>query len=242
VAIVNEAFAQKYLGGNAVGKRIQLGNAKGKWLEVVGMTVTGKHVAITEPPLEFIYLPLSQNPLPGMTMIVETNGDPAELIGPLRDMIRSIDPNLPIFRVRTLDDLFEQRTVKSLRVANGVFASAGFVWAGAGSGWPLRCRLISGSAQNPGNRRSNGAGRPAKSGHEDDFATRWNDGRDWRCHRLVLSIVISRGIAQSLGISPFNPVVFGLLAAGLVVTTLLAATVPARRASQIDPQQALRQD
>src|SRR5262249_25762154 len=130
VAIVNEAFAQKYFGGNAVGKRIQLGTAKGKWLEIVGMTVTGKHIAITEPPMEFIYVPLSQNPLSRMTLVVETNGHPGTYIGPMREMVRSIDPNLPIFRVRTLDDLFQQRTVKSLRVANGIFASAGFVGLG----------------------------------------------------------------------------------------------------------------
>ena len=59
---------------------------------------------------------------------------------------------------------------------------------------------------------------------------------------LILSILISRAIAQSLGLSPFNPIVFGVLAVGLVGTTLLAAAVPARRASQIDPQHALRQD
>jgi predicted permease len=242
VAIVNEAFAQKYLGGNAIGKRIQLKTAKGKWLEVVGMTVTGKHIAITEPPLEFLYLPLSQNPQPRMTLIVETNGDPTAMIGPMREMIRSIDPNLPIFRVRTLDDLFEQRTVKSLRVANGIFASAGFV--GLALALVGLYAVVSYQVQ----RRTREIGLRMALGAQQMHVMKMilrhagTMGAIGAIIGLVLSIVISRGIAQSLGVSPFNPMVFGLLAVGLVATTLLAATVPARRASQIDPQQALRQD
>jgi putative ABC transport system permease protein len=59
---------------------------------------------------------------------------------------------------------------------------------------------------------------------------------------LILSIVSSRIIAESLGVSPFNPIVFGILALGLVGTTLLAAAIPARRAAEIDPQLALRQE
>lgn len=242
VAIINEAFAQKYLGPNPIGKRIQLNNAKSRWVEIVGMSVTGKHVAITEPPLEFLYLPLSQNPLPRMTMIVETHGDPAGLIGPLREMVRSIDANLPIFRVRTMDDLFEQRTVKSLRVANGVFASAGSV--GLGLALVGLYAVVSYQVA----RRTREIGIRMALGAEQFHVMRMilrhagTMGAIGALIGLVLSVAASRAIAQSLGLSPFNPVVFGLLAVGLVLTTLMAAAIPARRASQIDPQQALRQD
>src|SRR5262245_25137208 len=242
VAIVNEAFAQKYLGSNPIGKRIQLNDSKSRFVEIVGMTVTGKHIAVTEPPLEFLYLPLSQNPLTRMTMIVETHGDPVSSIGPLRDMVHSIDANLPIFRVRTMDDLFQQRTVKSLQVANGVFASAGFV----GLGLALIGLYAVVSYQVA--RRTREIGIRMAIGAEQFQVLKMILMRAGRMGTigvvigLILSVVISRGIAQSLGISPFNPIVFGLLAVGLVFTTLLAAAVPARRASQIDPQHALRQD
>ncbi len=242
VVMVNEAFAQKYFGGNAVGKRIQFGTAKGKWLEIVGITVTGKHIAITEPPLEFIYLPLSQNPLSRMTLVVETNGDPVTYIGPLRDMVHSIDPNLPIFRVRTLDDLFQQRTVKSLRVANGIFASAGFV--GLGLALIGLYAVVSYQVQ----RRTREIGVRMALGAQQRQVLKMilrhagTVGTIGAVIGLILSIVISRGISQSLGISPFNPVLFAVLAVGLVATTVLAAIVPARRASLIDPQKALRQD
>ena len=242
VAVVNEAFAQKYMGGNPIGKRIQLNNNKGRWVEVVGMTVTGKHLAITEPPLEFLYLPLSQNPLSRMTIVVETNGDPAGLVGPMRQMVRSIDPNLPIFRVRTLDDLFYQRTVKSLRVVNGIFASAGFV----GLGLALVGLYAVVSYQVARRTREIGV-RMALGAQRIDILKMilkhaGTMGVIGAVIGLILSIASSRVIAQSLGVSPFNPIVFGLLAVGLVVTTLLAAAVPARRASEIDPQLALRQE
>jgi ABC-type antimicrobial peptide transport system permease subunit len=157
-------------------------------------------------------------------------------------MVRSIDPNLPIFRVRTLDDLFYQRTVKSLRVANGVFASAGFV--GLGLALVGLYAVVSYQVQ----RRTREIGIRMALGAQQQQIMKMilkhagMVGAIGASIGLVFSIVSSRAIAQGLGISPFNPVVFGLLAIGLVVTTLLAATIPARRASKIDPQQALRQD
>src|SRR5262245_28047370 len=60
VAVVNEQFAQHFLNGNPIGKRLRLGRG-GTWVEVVGMTVTGQHIAVFEPQFDFLYLPVSQN-------------------------------------------------------------------------------------------------------------------------------------------------------------------------------------
>jgi predicted permease len=242
VVVVNEAFAQKYLGSNPIGKRIQLNNSKSRWVEVVGMTVTGKHMAITEPPLEFVYLPLAQNPESRMTILVETYADPASLVGPMRQMVRSIDANLPIFRVRTMDDLFQQRTVKSLRVVNGIFASAGLVGLALAlvGLYAVVSYQVARRTREIGVRMALGAQRM----HVLKMILRHAGimGVIGAGVGLILSIVSSRIIAESLGVSPFNPIVFGLLALGLVGTTLLAAALPARRAAAIDPQLALRQE
>ena len=53
-----------------------------------------------------MYLPLSQNSRTRMTLIAETAGDPATMAGPLQDVVRSVDPNISTFRVRTMEDLF----------------------------------------------------------------------------------------------------------------------------------------
>jgi putative ABC transport system permease protein len=242
VVVVNEAFAQKYLGSNPIGKRIQLNNSKSRWVEVVGMTVTGKHLAITEPPLEFLYLPLVQNPESRMTILVETYGDPVSLVGPMRQMVRSIDANLPIFRIRTMDDLFQQRTVKSLRVVNGIFASAGLVGLALAlvGLYAVVSYQVARRTREIGVRMALGAQRM----HVLKMILRHAGimGVIGAGIGLILSIVSSRIIAESLGVSPFNPIVFGILALGLVGTTLLAAAIPARRAAEIDPQLALRQE
>jgi len=177
-----------------------------------------------------------------MTLVVETQGDPTSLIGPMREMVRSIDANLPIFRVRTMDDLFQQRTVKSLQVANGIFAAAGLVGLGLAlvGLYAVVSYQVARRTREIGIRMAIGAQRFQVL--KMILMHAGGMGAVGAVIGLVLSVVISRGIAQSLGLSPFNPVVFGVLAVGLVVTTLLAAAVPARRASQIDPQQALRQD
>jgi len=177
-----------------------------------------------------------------MTMIVETNGDPVSQIGPLREVVRSIDANLPIFRVRTMDDLFEQRTVKSLRIVNGIFASAGFVGLGLAlvGLYAVVSYQVARRTREIGIRMALGAEKRQVMKMVLQHAGMM--GAIGATMGLILSIASSRVIAKSLGISPFNPVVFGLLAIGLVMTTLLAAAAPAWRASQIDPQQALRQD
>src|SRR5262249_19604137 len=106
VVVVNEAFANKYLGPNPIGKAVRLNGGKGPMAEVVGVTVTGKHVSVFAPPMEFLYLPLSQHPMTRTSLLVETRGDPASLVPPLRDMIRKLDPGMPVFAVRTISDLY----------------------------------------------------------------------------------------------------------------------------------------
>ena len=88
--------------------------------EIVGVAVTGKYLSVFEPPLDFVYVPLGQHPRRRMTLVAETEGDPAAMAVPIRDLIRSIDPNLPIFAVRTMDDLFQQRSVRVANLVTGL--------------------------------------------------------------------------------------------------------------------------
>src|SRR5262249_43507587 len=95
-AVVNELFARRYFAGNPIGKRIRT-SPKGSWIEIVGMTPTGKHMSAFEGPTEFIYLPYTQVPPVQMTLIAETQGDPAGMTKPLRTMVHSIDTNVPLY-------------------------------------------------------------------------------------------------------------------------------------------------
>ena len=101
-------------------ERISLEGKDAAWMEVVGVAKQGKYYGILEPPMDFIYFPLSQNPEPRMTLIVESYGDPASLAAPLRGMVRSIDANVPIIGVRTMDNLFEQSGVRQLQITSDI--------------------------------------------------------------------------------------------------------------------------
>src|ERR1700733_15613557 len=96
VAIFNELFAKHYLGRNPIGKRVRLNQPGSPWIEIVGVTPTIKYVQLFEPPLDYVYLPFSQNPRGQMALIVESDRDPAALAAPLREVARSIDANVPI--------------------------------------------------------------------------------------------------------------------------------------------------
>ena len=73
MAIVNEEFAKTYWPNqDPIGKRIRLNDSEGPWLEVVGLTDTGKYLFIGEAPTPFFYLPFAQHERTAMSLLVET--------------------------------------------------------------------------------------------------------------------------------------------------------------------------
>jgi predicted permease len=87
VAVINQVLAQKYWPNqDPIGKRFQLDDAKGPWVQIVGVAKTGKYLWIAEPPLEYVYLPLAQHFQPKMTLLVESTGGPTSLVTPLREI------------------------------------------------------------------------------------------------------------------------------------------------------------
>ena len=127
VAVVNQAFADKYLGTNPLGKRIRLDSETGPAAEVVGVAATSKYISLAEPPTPYLYLPLTQNPEPRLTLLVETSGNPAEMAPALRELLRSIDPNVPILSVRTMDDLFQSGSVRALYLVITMYGAVGLM-------------------------------------------------------------------------------------------------------------------
>src|SRR5437764_4612109 len=112
VAIVNEEFARRYWPNqDPIGKRLRLPERRSPWLEVVGMTKTGKYTWIGEPPTPFLYLPFAQQERARMSLLVQTSADAAWLAAPLRDVVRTLDVNQPVFNLKTFSSLYEERTV-----------------------------------------------------------------------------------------------------------------------------------
>src|SRR5215813_9218217 len=96
----------------------------GPWAEIVGVVATGKYLSIAEPPTNFLFLPLSQNPERRMTMLVQSAGEPANLATPMREVLRSLDTNVPILSVRTMEDIFQRTSVQGLNLVVTILGSA----------------------------------------------------------------------------------------------------------------------
>src|SRR5207245_7852574 len=112
-AIVNEQFAKHYWpGGNALGKHLRLDNRTGPPVEIVGVAQTVKYRATFEKPTDFVYLPLTQHPVPRMMLLMRSPGDPHQLIDPLKDVVRTLDANMPVSDVRTYEDVYRYNTVE----------------------------------------------------------------------------------------------------------------------------------
>jgi predicted permease len=244
VAVVNEQFARHFFKGNPVGKRLRI-RSDGPWIEVVGMTVTGRYFSVFEPPFEFMYLPSNQHPQRRMTLIAETYGAPDAMSLPLRDMVRSIDRNMPIFSVRTMDDLFDQRSVKIAHMFTGIVAllgAMGLVLALVGL-YAVVSYQVARRTREIGIRVALGAARrQVLAMVMKNSAAMAVTGV---CIGTVLNLLASRMIRSGLLgrlVMGLNPAVFIFLVVALLATTLLAAGIPARNASRIDPQKALRQE
>ena len=241
VAIVNEVVAKKYWPNqDAVGKRFRLGDPKGPWVQIVGVAKTGKYLWIAEPPLEYLYLPFAQNPQTRMTLVAESFGDAAGLIPPLREMVRGIDPNQPIYDVRTIEDFYQRRAVNTPNVIMqtvGSLGLMGLILAMVGL-YGLVAYSVSRRTREFGIRMAIGAG----SGHVLRIVLRQG---------LILSLTgITIGLVASLGAGRVlraafqsaqnDPVALVIVPPLLFLVTMLAAYAPAYRASRVDPVKALR--
>ncbi len=245
VTVVNEALANKYWPGeNAIGKRIQIEveNNEVRWLEVVGVAQTLKYVWPTEAPAEYFYLPISQNFRRQRMMFVEAYGDPASLTGQVRKTIHDLEPNMPVFDVRTLEEYFTMGVTQTADVTLYIVSAMGFTGLALSmiGLYGLVSYSVSRRTREFGIRIAIGAGKASV------LAMVLRQG-------TVLCLVgIITGISVSLPFSRLmQSVVFGATSDRipyiavpilLLMVTLAAIYGPAHRASRIDPMKALRDE
>jgi macrolide transport system ATP-binding/permease protein len=242
VAIVNEAFARKYYPNqNAIGKRLRLKGATDEVLEIVGVARQSKYEDLVEPPIEYLYRPLSQDPQQAMTIMVATAGPSSGVGGALRDIVRSLDAGQPMYGVRTMEEVFDERAneLGIFTEAIGAMGLLGLTLAMVGL-YGLMSYSVSLRSREIGIRMAIGAGRSGVLGMIMKqgmvlAAAGASIG-------LLLCLLASRVTSFALGVPGFNLPFVGLVTAGLVVAAGLGAYAPARRASRMDPNAVLRQE
>jgi putative ABC transport system permease protein len=128
VAVVNEQFAKHYWpGADAVGKRIRLEKRGGAAVEIIGVAETIKYRSPQEKPIDFVYLPLAQHAVPRMVLLVRSNGDPLQWVQPVKEVVRALDPNLPMLQTRSYEELYRYNTVDGPGTAIKLIGSMGAV-------------------------------------------------------------------------------------------------------------------
>jgi predicted permease len=230
VAIVNELFAHRYYPrGSAIGKRFRLNGADGPAVEIVGVAKQSKYFFVIEPPSDYIYLPLAQNPSSGMVILLETAGPPAEMAAPLRDMVHSLDAGQPTFQRATTALSIGIYQVTGMGVLGLVLALIGL--------YGLMTYAVGLRQREIGIRMAIGADRRSvlrmvlKQGM---LLAVIGIGIG-----LVVSFVASKPTTAIVGASGFNVPLVALVTACLIAVAALGAFVPARRASLLDPKRGI---
>jgi hypothetical protein len=243
VAVVNETAAEQYWPGqNPIGKRIRLGGASSPWLEIVGVAKTGKYRFLMERPTRFIYIPFVQHPKAQMVLLVESAGDPASLAAPLRDTVRELDPDLPTFGTRTLQQTFETGAVDpNLLIVqmSAAMGSMGVLLALSGL-YGLMAYSVTTRRREIGIRMAIGA-------HKNNvLGMVLRQGLVLAGTGTAVGLFLSAGTARLLAAAfpsyQYSVVVYLIVVPAAFGITMLAAFLPARRASQVDPVRVLRQD
>jgi putative ABC transport system permease protein len=246
VAVVNQAAARRFFGGeNPVGKRFRIGGPaeEGEWIEVVGMVGDTQNRGLDVRPQPEIYG--STHQVPGgnqFFLVVRTENDPMGIVPAIRQTVQAMDSDQPIYGIRTIEEAYSA-SVADKRIASMALALfAGFALLLASLG--IYSVVAFGVAE-----------------RTREIGVRMALGADVTgVRRLVvrqallpvgLGAVAGLGLAfglqgflQSLlfEISGTDPMTFGLVTLILLAVAAAASYLPARRASNMDPVVALRED
>jgi putative ABC transport system permease protein len=242
VAIVDEAFVRRHFpAANPIGQAIDIGNGTDGFYEIVGVVGDVHHEGLHEPPRPTMYVPSGQDVFSTMWVIAQTSGEPAELAATVRAAVREIDPALPAYSIaplsEVLSDSVAERRFAMLLLA--LFAGCALFLAAVGL-YGVVAYSVSQRTQELGVRMAMGA-RPGD-------LVRMVLGGGLKLTLVGLGIGMAGALAVTRLISsllfrvtPFDPVSYGATAIVLLAVATLAAYVPARRATRVDPIVTLRQ-
>lgn len=239
VAIINETMARRgWPGEDPVGQHFRLGTPTDPLIEVIGVARDAKYRHVHGPEEFFIYLPASQRFSPVMTLHVRVEGEPAAVLAPLREEIRSLAPGVPLVDVAPLSrfvaaDLWLERASAVLLSAFGLLAS---VLAAVGMYGVMN--------QSVSRRRGELAIRMVVGARAEDVLRRvLADGMMLVAVGLVagsalsaLVLKLSKAVSSQLfGVAAFDPVGWVGAALLLAAVALVSCYLPARGAAAIDP-------
>jgi len=243
VAVVNETAARMLWGGaEAVGQHFKIGGPAGKDVEVVGVAQDGRYSDLTEKQRAYMFMSLYQESWGDSVLIVRTMGEPGAMASTLRQELAAIDHNVAVLSTITMEEymrsaLFEQRSEVQL---TSILAALGLILASVGL-YGVVAFMVTRRTHEIGIRLAVGA----QSRNVFIFVLK---------RGLVLTgaglgiglgfaAVLSRYLATLLyGVSPSDPLTYGGVIGVVLAVALVASSIPARRATKVDPIMALKSE
>jgi predicted permease len=260
VAIVNETLAGFYWPGqSALGKRFRLplaitststirgsstpspASADDRWIEVVGVARTSKYWIPGENPQRAVYLPFRQRPAGRVTLLAATAGESSSLLDPLREIVRALDADVPVYDAHTIESYYDARATSFGNVLLQLVTGMGLM------GMTLTITGLYGLVSYAANRRTREIGIRIAIGASPGrvLAMILRQGMRPAWLGMIAGVGVSLLTADFLaGEMPiafrYQPVAVLVILPILIVVTAIAAGIPARRASRVPPTVALR--
>ncbi len=251
VVIVNKTMADKiWPGENPVGKRITFGDTDGpdvEWMEIVGVVADLRHQSLDEAGGSECYWAQLQKPISGqIAVVLRAKGEPTQLAGDLREALRSIDPDLPVEKVRTMETVVAESLAGSRfqTVLLGIFAGVALLLAAIGV-YGVISYSVAQRTHEIGIRMALGARRPEVLGlviRQGMALVLLGVGLG-----LVLSVALVWWLSDRIAAflyegRAFDPLTFVAVPLVLLAVALLANWLPAQRATRVEPVVALRSE
>jgi putative ABC transport system permease protein len=243
VAVVDEAFvARHFPGEEPLGRGIDIGNGSEGYYEIVGVVGNVRQEGLAESAGPTMYVPYAQDVFGAMWLVARTDASPAALGASVRQAVRELDPGVPVFGMTPLADVVAQ-SVGQRRFSMlllGAFAAVALALAAVGI-YGVVAYTVTQRTQEIGVRIAIGAAR------RDVMTLVLGGGMKLALAGVAIgltgALLLSRLIESMLfGVSRLDPVSYGVTAALLLGIAVLACYVPARRATNVDPLVAIRQE
>ena len=244
VAVDQHMADQLWPGEDAVGKRVRVGgaDATSPWLTVVGVVGRVKQDALDSEPRIAMYFPHAQFTARSMNLVVRSGADPAALTSQIRQQLKELDPDLPLYGVRTMEDRVDAslaaRRFSMLLLTLFAVVAMGLAAIGI---YSVLAYLVNQGTRELGIRMALGA-----------------------TPRGVLMLILRQGLAVTaagvavglagafvvtrfmagllFGVSAIDPLTFVVVPAVLAIAAFVASYAPARRAARVDPMVSLRSE
>jgi putative ABC transport system permease protein len=244
VVVVDEEMVRRYWPkDDPIGKRITFNNLTDstiQWIEVVGVVSHTMHEGLDAQPRVQLYFPLKQNGLPFMAYAVRTTGDPKASIAALKAAVASVDPELPVSGVSTMEELIDGTTGprRFSMLLLGTFSLLAVGLAAIGL-YGVMSYTVTQRTKELGVRVALGAGA------REVLGLVLGQGMRLALTGVAIGLVAALALTRILrgllyNVSATDPLTFVLISALLVLVTVVATYVPARRATLMDPVEALR--